>query len=108
MDVLLVEALAETLNEKEIEGAIDGYLEIIMMLDGGLKQQVELDLDSLKRATGRELTDGEQEEFISVQQQAIRWTFLGSGMTHKNFLATLEDISPTARSRVEELSPTYC
>jgi hypothetical protein len=34
-----------------------------------------------------------------------RWTFLGSGMTHKNFLATLENLKPGAGERTEQIAP---
>lgn len=60
------------------------------------------------RATGRKLTDGEQEKFMEVQHQANRWTYLGTGMTHPNFLATLESLLPEARKRVEQIAPAFC
>ncbi len=43
-----------------------------------------------------------------MQRQAIRWTFLGSGMTHRNFLETLEAVRPGARTKVEEIAPAFC
>jgi len=45
------------------------------------------------RATGRNLTEGEREKFMEVQHQANRWTYLGTGMTHPNFLATLDNLT---------------
>jgi len=38
----------------------------------------------------------------------MRWTFLGSGMTHPEFLGTLGELSPKARARVEAVSPAFC
>lgn len=108
LDTLMVEALAASCAEQEIEGAVAEYLEIGGMLDGGLKQQVEFDLESLTRATGRVLSATEREEFIKVQQQANRWTYLGSGMTHANFLATLESLHPASRQRIAEIAPAFC
>ncbi len=108
LDTLMIEALRGTCGDTEVETALDEYLEIGALLDGGLMQQVRFDLEGLERAAGRTLSDGEREEFTDVQKQAIRWTYLGSGMTHRNFLATLEDLHPSARAKVEELSPAFC
>ena len=88
--------------------AVEEYLEIGGFIDGGLQQQVELDLAALMRATGQALTDAEKETFRRVQLQANRWTYLGSGLTHEGFLATLERLSPKARARVEAVAPAFC
>lgn len=108
LDTLMVEALAEKCSPQEIESAIGEYLEIGSFLDGGLKQQVEFDLESLEQASRRKLSVSEREQFIAVQQQSNRWTYLGSGMTHPNFLATLENIQPGARKRLEQVATAFC
>ena len=77
-------------------------------LDDGLKQQVELDLEAFQRVTGRELTLPEREKFIVEQIQANRWSYLGSGMTHPIFLATLGDLMPEARTQIEQIAPAFC
>jgi hypothetical protein len=43
-----------------------------------------------------------------VQHQANRWTYLGSGMTHKNFMATLGRISIAKRATIESIVPAFC
>jgi len=108
LDALMVEALADGLSPEEIERAVDEYLEIGGFIDGGLKQQVEFDLEAFTRATGRELSDEEKERFREVQMQANRWTYLGSGMTHEKFLESLEQLSPSIRKRIEEIAPAFC
>ena len=65
----------------EIGRAVDEYLEIGAFLDGGLQQQTRLDLDSLERATGRRLTPEERDRVSAAQLKALRWTFIGSGIT---------------------------
>ena len=107
-DTLVVEWLAEGKSEAEIMKAIDGFLDIGAFLDNGLTQQVEFDMDAFERATGRQLTDAEKKEFRSVQKQANRWTYIGSGMTHEKVLATLESLTPKARQRIEEVAPAFC
>ena len=88
--------------------AVEEYLEIGSFIDGGLAQQVEFDRESFIRATGRQLTDLESEEFRRVQRQANRWTYLGTGMTHEKVLETLESLTPKARQRVESISQAFC
>ena len=107
LDTLMVESLATGRSEEQKLKGVDDYLDIGGFIDGGLKQQVEFDLDSFERATGRELTDSEREEFRRVQLQANRWTYLGSGMTHQKVLNTLEWLSPAARAKVESISGAF-
>jgi hypothetical protein len=108
LDTLMIEAIAARSTPAEIAGGVDAYLDIGALVDNGLKQQVEFDADSLERATGRKLTAAERREFTAVQLQALRWTYLGSGMTHENFLGTLEELGPGHRRRVEEIAPAFC
>ncbi|MBI1761883.1 MAG: hypothetical protein HYR56_10650 [Acidobacteria bacterium] len=108
LDTLMVEALAEGRSEAELNKAFDEYLEIGGFLDAGQRQQAEFNLENLQRSTGRTLNADERAEFLTKQHRALRWTFLGSGMTHPNFLATLERLSPKLRQRVEEVAPVFC
>ena len=107
LDTLMVEALADGMSETQIEKAVDEFLEIGGFLDEGLKQQTIFDLEALERATGRILSETEREEFITVQHQANRWTYLGSGMKHPKFLATLGDLSAAQRQRIEGVAPVF-
>src|SRR5262249_38494359 len=56
LDTLIVDSLSHSLDSSAIESAINEYLEIGGMVDGGLGQQVEFDIDNLARATGRRLS----------------------------------------------------
>jgi hypothetical protein len=107
LDMLMVEALAAVSTPREIVGAVDGYLEIGGMLDAGVLQQTRFDMEAFSRATGRSLTEAEQEEFLAVQHQAARWTYLGTGMTHPKFLATVERMLPGSRARLEQVAPMF-
>jgi hypothetical protein len=108
LDTLMVEALAVGMDEAAIRSAVDEYLEIGGFLDEGLAQQAVLDADALERVIGRKLAESERRELIDRQHQALRWTYLGTGMTHDKFLSTLALLSPAARRRVEEIAPTFC
>ena len=80
LDTLMVEGLAKGRSTQEIEAPVEEYLEIGGLIDGGLKQQVEFDLDAFIRATGRELNEEEKDQFRRAQLQANRWTYLGSAI----------------------------
>ena len=108
LDTLMVEALAAGRSPEQIDQAVEGYLSIGAFVDGGLQQQLQFDLEAFEQVTGRKLTESERKQLIESQTQANRWTYLGSGMTHPNFLATIEKLSPAARKRIENVAPTFC
>ena len=108
LDGLVVEAIADGRSPAEIESAFEEYLEIGGFIAEGLVAQTQFDLESFERATGRTLTMSEREEFVKVQTQANRWTYLGSGMIHPNFQAALEGLTPKLRERIEQIAPAFC
>jgi hypothetical protein len=108
LDTLIVEALAKDATEKEIEQAFQEYAEIGAFLDNGIKQQTEFDVESFVNATGRNLSKSEREGMTAAVLKGMRWTYLGTGMTHPNFLATVEGIDPEARKQIEEMAPSFC
>ena len=108
LDTLMVESLATGRSEEERMRGVEEYIEIGGFIDSGLVQQVEFDLDSFQRATGRGLTEPEKDEFRKVQLQANRWTYLGTGMTHEKVLETLASLTPKARQRIESISSAFC
>ena len=107
LDTHMVEALAEGRDEAGIAAGVDAYLSIGGFLDGGLAQQVEFDLDALERASGRKFDGAERAELVKSQHQANRWTYLGSGMSHPQFLETVGRISPVQRTRLEGIAPMF-
>jgi hypothetical protein len=108
LDTLMVESLAAACTPEEIARAVDGYLEIGGMLDAGLMQQAAFDSDAFERATGRHLSETRKESFMTIQRQANRWTYLGTGMTHPKVLETFERIMPGARAKLESVAPAFC
>ena len=87
--------------------AIDGYLEIGAFLDAGFAAQAALNLDAFERATGRNAGAEQRERSRAQQHQALRWTYLGSGMVHPKFTATLAALSPAARDRIAAVAPAF-
>ncbi len=108
LDTLIVEALAEAATEKEIGQAFQEYADIGGFLDDGIKQQTELNVESFLQATGRKLSKSERETMTAAVLKGMRWTYLGTGMTHPNFLATVEQISPEGKKQIEAMAPMFC
>jgi hypothetical protein len=107
LDTLMVEALAASCDARQIEQAVDGYLEIGDMFDGAFKQQAAFDLDALQRTTRRSFTAAEAERIMAVQHQAMRWTYLGSGISHPNFLRSVQELSPAQSARLAETAKAF-
>jgi hypothetical protein len=105
LDTLIVDALGEGRSEEQIDEAIDEFFEIGAFLDEGLKTQAGFNLDALEKAIGRTLEN--REEVLAQQHQAARWTYIGSGMVHERFVATLESLSPNAARRIAEAAPLF-
>ena len=108
LDTLIVKAVAADCTSQEIDQAFQDYAEIGTFLDNGIKQQTEFDVESFVNATGRNLSKSEREVMTAAVLKGMRWTYLGTGMTHPNFLATVEQIKPEARKQIEEMAPAFC
>jgi P-aminobenzoate N-oxygenase AurF len=105
LDTLIVEALAQGKTEAELDAAIDGFLKIGAFLDSGFEAQTTFNLDALEKVTGRKLDNRKQLQ--QQQHQAARWTFIGSGLVHERFKATLEALSPNIAVRIAEVAPAF-
>jgi len=107
LDGLVLKSLAQRSSAQDIATAIREYFEIGAFLDGGFRQQAELDLNSLERAIGRTLSEDQRRQFLDVQHRALRWTFLGSAMENRNFLAMLASVSDEAAARVVQAAKSF-
>jgi hypothetical protein len=107
LDTLMVQALTDNLGTAEIEKGISDYAAIGALIDGGIAPQVEFDMQALQRAAGRKFSEPEQAQFRATQTQALRWTYLGSAMTHPKFLETVGEINADARTQIEEMSGAF-
>jgi len=107
LDTRMVEYLAEGLTTEQVEKAVDGFFAIGGLLDAGLKQQTEFDLEAFELATGRKLTESEREVFLSRQLQSNRWTYIGSGMVNQKFLQTMARLGADQRKRIDEAAPIF-
>jgi hypothetical protein len=108
LDTLMVEEIVARSTAKEIDQAFQEYGEIGAFIDQGIGQQAEFDVESFVQATGRNLSKGEREQVKDAVLKGMRWTYLGTGMTHPNFLATVEAIKPEAKQQIEAMAPAFC
>lgn len=108
LDTMMVAALVEGRDEASIGKALDEYLEMGMFLDNGLKAQTEMNIAALEKATGTTIAPEILPALVEQQHQALRWTYIGTGMTHPKFVTTLAAISPGARDRIAEVAPAFC
>jgi hypothetical protein len=108
LDTLMVEQIVQQSDQAEVEAGVEDFFKLIEFLNGGLMMQVQLDLESLSRATGRTFTEAERQEIKAVQERSYRWTFVGSGVTHLQFVETFNKVSPAQRARLSEVAESYC
>jgi hypothetical protein len=108
LDTLMVQALGDACTLEERMSAFNQYLELGMFIDQGLASQLDMNLDAFSRATGRKLSEREESEVRAAQRRAMRWTYIGSGITHPFFLESVEGLDPSLRRRAEEIGPSFC
>lgn len=108
LDALVFYELAEKAGPDGVMQAVDEFLQIGAFIDGGLGEQVKLDLAALEAVIGRQLTEAQRVQFLGQQHQAQRWTFLGSALVNQGFLKALGEVSPEGRSRLQEVAPVFC
>jgi hypothetical protein len=103
-DTLLIDKLARAGGPEAIAKALADFAAIGGAIDGLLQKQVQLDLTALEAASGRKLAAAEREEITAAQTRAYRYTFLVSGLVHKNFLTTVEQLSPGSADGMQAMA----
>ena len=98
LDTLIVDALAEGRSEQDLRQVTNEFFQIAGFLDKSMQVQARLNVESLERAIGHTLD--ERNALMVHQYRAARWTYLGSGLRHERFKATVEAISPEMASRI--------
>jgi len=108
IDTLIVEEMAAGASDAKIDLAFEDYGKIGAFIDEGIKQQSEFNAAAFEAATGRKLGASAREALLGALLKGMRWTYLGTGMTHPNFLGTVEKIKPEARAQIEAMAPAFC
>lgn len=100
IDALELQKLVEMATQDDIEKGIDEYLGILDAFDGLLKQQAEMDIESLEHATERTFGDNERAEILKYLLISYRKTFVVYGMTNPGFVKIMGHMSSDGQSRV--------
>jgi hypothetical protein len=108
LDTLIVDEVVANSGPEQINQAFEEYAEIGSFIDNGLKQQAELEVESFVGASDRNLSSSQRQELTAALLKGMRWTYLGTGMTHPNFLASVQSIKPEARKQIEDMAPAFC
>ncbi len=91
-----------TMTDADRDEAIDDLIELVGAVDGLLQEQVKRDIENLRRYLDRTFTESESEEISSNLLRAKRYTFIESGVTHKNFLETFAEVTtPQQQEKVQ-------
>lgn len=101
LDTLMVDALVEGRSEREIQGAMTEFFQICEFLNDSLQTQAAMNIKTLERAIGRR--EPNRVELFTGMLRAARWTYLGSGLTHKKFRASVDAMSPRASARIAKV-----
>jgi hypothetical protein len=106
LDTLLVDKIASAGGPAAIAKAFEDLGAIGGAVVGLLAQQIQLDLGSFEAAAGRKLTAAERAEITTAQTRAYHYTFLVSGLLNKNFLTTVEQLSPGTGDALRAMAQT--
>ncbi len=101
LDTLIVDALVEGRSDSELMGVMNEFFQICSFFDKSLQIQAQLNVEALERATGRPTP--QRDQLIRQLHRAARWTYLGSGLSHDRFKASLAAMSPRAAARVDQV-----
>jgi hypothetical protein len=107
LDTLMLRQLVRGLEPDQVRVGAEDFFRIVELLEGGLQQQVTLDLASFQRATRRELNEAEIQEVSSIQRDSYLWTFLGSGLSHLRFVESFAQVSPDHLHRLVATAARY-
>lgn len=98
LDTLIVDALAAKLPPAQRDVVGQDFLKIVNYLDRSLAMQVRFNVDTLETALDRKIAD--RDALIEQQYRTARWTYLGSGLSHPRFQATLRETIPALVAKV--------
>jgi hypothetical protein len=102
IDALEIEKAGAQASPQELEAIFKDYFELTGAFTGLLAQQGAMNAEALVRATGRALTDSEQQTVAAAQHRSYSVMFMSGGMLHKKFLSVCSQLSADAPARVRE------
>ena len=107
LDSLLMDEVTSGMSAEDKEKAVDELLELGGAIDGLLSQQIDLNIESLGKATGRTFTDTEKGEIRESTQRAYRWTFLVSGLEHPSFSKIVGELTKQGAGKIKAAAESF-
>jgi hypothetical protein len=104
IDILEIDKLVDELNQPDIDQAFDQYFQLLQAFDGLLTQQVDMDIESLVVASGRQLSESEVLELRTAQVRSYRRDFLVMSMLNPAFRDLVHRLSTQACTRLDEVA----
>ena len=100
IDALELQKQVAFANEAALERAVDDYLDVINAMDELLGKQSSMDVASLQKALGRQLSAEDAEEIRRAQHRGLQRSFLTYGMEHRQFLDLVAEVTPDGADRI--------
>lgn len=100
LDTLMVGDIAATCTPADMELAADHLTQLFLFMNKGFALQAGLNVATLEEAIGRRLDSRQQ--LISHVHRAALWSFIGCGIIHRRFRATMRSVLPAFAEQVED------
>ena len=107
IDALELEKLTMAAEPQQVEAAFNDYLDLVAAFDGLLRQQAEMDIQSLAAVTGRQFSEEQINSLIASRMKSYRKTFLVYGMTNPTFVKIVSIMSERGSRRIAEQVSAY-
>lgn len=106
IDTLLLEKMARERNEAERERALAGYVALLELLSGALRNQVELDIEAFRRGGGS-FDDAQRDRWREQQTLAYEDAFLAAGLHHPRFRGVVDRFISAPGQRLQSLADRF-
>jgi hypothetical protein len=85
------------LTAEERDRAVDDLIDLIVAVDGILRQQAGADVEYFASIAGRTFGSNERRALDVEVLRAYRWQYIGSGVQHGRFMRRLTDLTTPAQ-----------
>jgi hypothetical protein len=97
LDTLIVDDLASRSSAADLQHGLNHVFELFKFITVALRIQAAFNVDTFERAT--HLVPPNRPQLIAHLHRAAVWAFIGCGVRHPRFQATLQAISPDFQAR---------
>lgn len=102
LDSLELLNMTKDASPEEIQGCFEEYIGILGAFKGLLKNQAELDLESIQKASGRTFSEEEKEQFVHINWYSYVKMFILHGFENLLFRKFVDKLNPELMKMVEK------